>query len=362
MKNFIFVSFSLFIDGFITTNVLLYSVTVRHPCVIVSRQEGEKIRRALIEAELLDTSLKIRSDDLHLYIPVLPDVSDAILQNVTAGLSIGQCEFEEAEKRKTVEELVGFSPSYEVIGDIAVTTQSYDHAVCEAIMTVHRNVKTVLEPITGVIGEFRVREFKVVCGENRTVTTCKEHGFTYEMDLAKVYFSPRLSTERKRVIDQVSDMELVVDMFAGVGPFAIPMAKRAMYVVAVDKNPDAVEYLKKNILINHVSNIEAICLDARDIKLPQLADRVIMNLPHSAHEFLDKAFELVRAGGMIHYYDIRPESEIFDAVIKVVRDKASQSGCLIEIVSKRIVRSYSPHEYNIVLDIRVTGKKQDFDD
>ncbi|WP_231844879.1 class I SAM-dependent methyltransferase [Methanocella arvoryzae] len=325
------------------------------------KQEGEKIRRALMEAELLDGGYKIRSDAQYLYIPVVPDVSGSILGTVAPGLSISECEFEESEKRKTVEDLIGFAPSYEIIGDIAVTAQSYDRSVGEAIMAVHKNVKTVLEPTTGVTGEFRVREFKVLSGEERTTTTYKEHGFIYEMDLAKVYFSPRLSTERKRIIDQISDLELVVDMFAGIGPFAIPAAKKAMYVVAVDKNPYAVEYMKRNIQINHVTNIEAVCADVREIKLPQQADRAIMNLPHSAHEFLDKAFELVRTGGIIHYYDIRPESEIFDAVISMVREKASKSGCLIEIVNKRIVRSYSPHEYNIVLDIRITGKQESFE-
>lgn len=314
-----------------------------------------------MEAELLDGGLKIRSDDRHLYIPVVPGISDTILGTIAPGLTLAECEFEESEKRKTVEDLIGFAPSYEIIGDIAVTAQSYDKGVGEAIMAVHKNVKTVLEPITGVIGEFRVREFKVLCGEERTTTTYKEHGFTYEMDIAKVYFSPRLSTERKRIFDQISDLELVVDMFAGIGPFAIPIAKRAMYVVAVDKNPYAVEYLKKNIQINHVTNIEAVCADVREIKLPQHADRAIMNLPHSAHEFLDKAFELVRTGGIIHYYDIRPETEIFDAVISMIKEKASKSGCLIEIVNKRIVRSYSPHEYNIVMDIRITGKQENFD-
>lgn len=313
-----------------------------------------------MEAELLETGLKLRSDEQNLYIPVLQDVSGAILGKVAPGLSLSECEFEESEKRRTVEDILGFAPSYEIIGDIAITVQPYDQSAGEAIMAVHKSVKTVLEPTTGVTGEFRVREFKVLCGEPRTTTTYREHGCTFEMDLAKVYFSPRLSTERKRVVDQISDVELVVDMFAGVGPFAIPASRRALYVVANDKNPDAVAYLQKNIGLNRASHIEAICADARDIQLPRQADRAIMNLPHSAHEFLDKAFQLVRTGGIIHYYDIRPESEIFDAVIKLVKEKATASGCLIEIVNKRIVRSYSPHEYNIVLDIRITGKKETF--
>ncbi len=334
---------------------------IKNRCVVVPRAEGETTRRALVEAGLMATGLKIRSDEACLYLPVVPGLDDRILSQVAPGCQVSECEFEESERRKSVEDLIGFAPSYEIIGDIAVTTEDYDRKVGEAIMAVHSNVKTVLVPVTGVVGEFRVREFKVLCGENRTTTTHREHGFVFEMDLAKVYFSPRLSTERKRVVDQVTDLEFVVDMFAGVGPFAIPVAKRAMYVVAVDKNPAAYEYLQKNIRLNHVKNIEAACMDARDLKLPQPADRVIMNLPHSAFDFLDKAFELVRSGGIIHYYDIRPETEIFEGIVGKVRSKASDCGCLIEILNKRIVRSYSPHEYNIVMDICVTGKKGELD-
>lgn len=334
---------------------------IKNRCVVVPRAEGEATRRTLVEAGLLATGLKIRADEAQVYLPVVPDLDDRILAQVAPGRQIAECEFEESERRKTIEDLLGFEPSFEIIGDIAVTVEDYDRKVGEAIMAVHSNVKTVLVPVTGVTGEFRVREFRVLCGEGRTTTTYREHGFAFEMDLAKVYFSPRLSTERKRVADQVTDMEFVVDMFAGVGPFAIPLAKRAMYVVAVDKNPAAVEYLQKNIQLNHVKSIEAVCMDARDLALPQPADRAIMNLPHSAFDFLEKAFELVHTGGIIHYYDIRPETEIFEGIVGKVKQKASECGVLIEILNKRIVRSYSPHEYNIVLDIRITGKKGELD-
>lgn len=332
---------------------------MKNSCVAVPKSEGEKTRRLLLDAGLLAHSLKIRSDEACVYIPVTPDLTDKILNTVAPGFTITECEFEETEGRHSIEDILGFAPSFEVIGDIAVTVQEYDKNVGEAIMAVHKNVRTVLVPTSPVTGEFRVREFEVLCGENRTTTTYREHGFVFEMDLAKVYFSPRLSTERKRVIDQVSDMELVIDMFAGVGPFAIPASKRAMYVVAVDKNPFAVEYLKKNIALNRAKNIEAVCADIRDVRLPQPADRAIMNLPHSSFEFLDVAFRLVRSGGIIHYYDIRPEGEIFEGIVKKIREKASESGCLIEILNERIVRSYSPHEYNIVLDIRVAGKRDE---
>jgi Predicted methyltransferase len=332
---------------------------VKNRCVIVPRTNGETVRKALAEASVLVYGLKIRSDGEHIYLPVVQELDDLILGKIAPGVKISECDFEETEHRKTIEDILGFAPSFETIGDIAVLAQEYDEKVGEAIMAVHKSVKTVLVPVSPVSGEFRVREFEVLSGEDRTTTTYREHGFTFEMDLAKVYFSPRLSTERLRVAQQVTDLEFVVDMFAGVGPFAIPLAKRAMYVVAVDKNPAAYEYLQKNIKINHVSNIEAACTDVRELKLPQPADRAIMNLPHSSFEFLDKAFELVHPGGIIHYYDIRPETEIFEGIIAKIRAKASDCGVLIEILNKRIVRSYSPHEYNIVLDIRVTGKRDE---
>lgn len=325
-------------------------------CVKVPKGEGESTRRMLADSEVIDHRLKIKSDESYVYIPVIPGLSMDILAKINPSLRLAECELEENERTRSIEDILGFAPSFEVIGDIAVVAEDYDVKVAEAIMEVHENVKTVLAPITPVTGEFRVRHYRVLCGENRTTTIYREHGFAYEMDLDKVYFSPRLSTERKRVADMVTDMELVLDMFAGVGPFAIPISKRAMYTIAVDKNPDAFEYLKKNIALNKVTRIEAVNADARDVRTPQPPDRIIMNLPHSAREFLDVAFRLINIGGIIHYYDIRPESEIFDAVVRMVRQKASESGCLIEIMNKRIVRSYSPHEYNIVLDIRVVGK------
>ncbi len=331
---------------------------LRSKCVKVPKAEGESTRKSLVEAELIDNRLKIRSDESCVYLPVIDSLSAEMISKVNSSLSLTECDFIENERVNSIVDIIGFAPSFEVIGDIAVVTEEYDKKVGEAIMAVHKNVKTVLVPTSGVAGEFRVREFNVLCGENRTTTTYKENGMVYEMDLAKVYFSPRLCTERKRVADLVNDSELVLDMFCGVGPFAIPVAKRAMYVVAVDKNPYAIEYLKKNMQINHVTNVEAINLDARDIEVMQPVDRIVMNLPHTSFDFLDVAFKCIATGGIIHYYDIKPESEIFEGIIKKVQNKATECRCLIEIADKRIVRSYSPHEYNIVLDIRVVGKDE----
>ena len=331
---------------------------MRSKCIRAPRSEGEVVRRQLVEADLVDNRLRIFSDEAYVYIPVIEGLSQEIAGKMD--LVLTENDFVENERVKSITEILGFAPSFEVIGDLAVVAEDYDQKVGEAIMAVHKNVKAVLVPTSPVSGEFRVREFKVLCGENRTTTSYKENGFTYEMDLATVYFSPRMSTERLRVAGLTNDSEVVLDMFCGVGPFALPMARHAMFVVAVDKNPHAIEYLKKNMALNKVTNVEAVNMDAREIEVMQPVDRIVMNLPHTAFDFLDVAFRSIRTGGIIHYYDIQPETEIFEGIVNKVRGKATECGCLIDIAEKRIVRSYSPHEYNIVLDIRVVGKKDEY--
>jgi len=157
----------------------------------------------------------------------------------------------------------------------------------------HRHIKTILGALSPVQGEFRIRDLRVVAGEPKTETVHKEYGCQYEIDLACVYFTQRLATERKRIADQVGGGDVVVDMFAGAGPFSILAAKSAREVVAIDKNPVATAYLEKNARLNRISNMRIICSDAADVAynhdLAHIADHVIMNLPHSADEFLDEA-------------------------------------------------------------------------
>jgi tRNA (guanine37-N1)-methyltransferase len=75
--------------------------------------------------------------------------------------------------------------------------------------------------------------------------------------VTKVYFSPRLSQERLRIAQKVRGGEVVIDMFAGVGPFSIQIAKKFnnVKVYAIDTNPVAIQFLKQNIALNKIENI-----------------------------------------------------------------------------------------------------------
>ncbi|MDV3244139.1 MAG: class I SAM-dependent methyltransferase family protein [Nitrososphaerales archaeon] len=168
------------------------------------------------------------------------------------------------------------------------------------------NVKCVFQQEGGVEGQYRLRRLTHLAGENRTLTTHKENGCAFKVDVKRTYFSPRLSTERLRVATTVARGERVLNMFAGVGPFSIPIAKRSgARVTSCELNRYACELHLENNRMNKVAGlVEVLNCDAAD--LPTNAkggyDRILMPHPSAADRFLPVAVPLCRAGGTIHYY------------------------------------------------------------
>jgi tRNA (guanine37-N1)-methyltransferase len=245
----------------------------------------------------------------------------------------------EVKKRR-----LDFHPSYEVIGDICILNDRRD--VAGYILETHPNIKVVLRPISKVEGIYRTKKYEMIAGERRTHTVYREYGFVFHLDLSKVYFSQRLSLERARVASLVMQDEKVFDMFAGIGCFTAHLARKAKKVIACDSNPDAIRYLRKNMELNKLKNVEIIEGDARDV-LREIGkvDRVVMDLPLSAWDFLDSAMSVVKDGGMIHYYDVARESEIS------MLERRIEERFPVEIAGSRKVRNYAPYKYNVVMDI-----------
>ncbi len=331
-------------------------------CIKVLKKKGEPVRRMLLELEILDNSVKIAADEIFLYLPLTREPESDELKSFPEEIELIECDFELHEKKPVPEDLLGFSPAYEVVGDIALLEdpdldKQKALRIADALLRTQTNIKTVLRPLTPVIGEFRIREFEIVAGEPKIETIHREYGCRYKVDLSKAYFTPRLSTERSRILSWVREGDTVIDMFAGVGPYSILIAKskKPSKVIAIDKNPDAVYYLKENITLNSVKNIEAIEGDAREEakRFAGIADHVIMNLPHSAHEFLDSAVLLTKPGGIIHYYGITPEDDLFESSIELITGATEKAGRKLEVMEKRVVRSYAPHQYNICIETRV---------
>ena len=335
---------------------------MKRQCIKIPKKKGESVRRVLLDFELLDNSLKIGSDETFLYLPLSREPLLHELADLPVEAELAEFDFEPQEKKPTPVDLLGFNPAYELIGDIALLEdESLDSQtaskIADALLLAQPNIKTVVKPLTPVTGEFRIRKFEVIAGEPRTETVHREYGCRYKVDLSRAYFTPRLSTERSRILSWIKEDDTVVDMFAGVGPYSILFAKskKPSKVVAIDKNPDAVRYLRENISLNSAKNIEAIKGDAREEakSFAGTADHVIMNLPHSAHEFLDSAVLLTKPGGIIHYYGMTHEDDLFESSVELIRKAAEKAGRKIEILEERVVRSYAPHQYNICIEARV---------
>ena len=346
-------------------------------CLKVQKSLGEKAILFVNRVGLIDKRLKVQRDGDFILIPLIIEPQKKMLEELNEELKsfeVSKFDFvsveripkslaEILEKRLPPYLLASLPKSVDVIGDIAVVEiapelESQRKMIGEAVMVLHRNVRTVLAKSGAVGGMYRVREFEVVAGVGKTETIYHEHGCVYSLDLAKVYFSPRLSYERERVAEQVNDGEVVLDMFAGVGPFSVLIAKRhEAKVYSIDINPDAVHYLKQNIVLNKVqTRVEAMHGDTRKLIVDNLSgifDRVIMNLPAEAVSYVDVACKALKPeGGVIHYYGFSAEPNPLDKVKERFSGAMVKTGRTIkEILKMRLVKPTAPHEWLVAVDV-----------
>ena len=350
------------------------------PCIRVSKTYGERAIVLVRRIGLLNCEFKVEREQDYLYIPLIREPQKTDIKELEANLlqfEVLQREFLERVERplKLVDLLGDKLPPHllasvphaiDFVGDIAVVEippelEDYRAIVGKAILATHKRLSTVLAKSSAVGGEYRVREFETIAGVNKTKTVHREHGCVFHVDLAKAYFSPRLSFEHNRVASLVEEDETVLDMFAGVGPFSLLIAKKhkKVHVYAVDKNPEAIQLLKKNIIVNRVgAKITPILGEAKQIVAERLkgsSDRVIMNLPEKAIEYVDAACEAIKPeGGIIHYYEFTSAPEPLETAEIRLREAMKQTNReLKEILYSRIVRGTAPCTWQVVVDARI---------
>lgn len=349
------------------------------PCIRVPKRLGEKTITRLRALGLLDSKFIVKQIDNQLMIPLFEtpksDVVSMIEQQLEEVL-ITTCFFEE-RKRSTQnlhEALKTTLPSHliakiphamDIIGQVAVIQipselEDYKRVLGAAILETNTSLKTVLAKASAVTGETRLRAFELLAGSS-TETVYREHGCVYSLDVRKVFFSPRLAEERKRITQQVKDGERVIDMFAGIGPFSIQIAKthRSAKIFSIDINPHAIEFLMRNIVKNRVPNISVFQGGARTIVEKYLlgqGDRIILNLPRKAIEFVRVATRALKpTGGVIHYYAFETEPNVLTkSQGKFKREIATTQRELKAILGSRVVRSTAPREWHVAIDALIS--------
>ena len=240
--------------------------------------------------------------------------------------------------------------AFDIFGDIAIIKLSeelmdFSEIISQALLESHKNISKVALDL-GVKGDYRIRRLEMLAGDSDFVSNHKENGFEFTLDISKVYFSPRLAMERKRIYDIAKSKEKVLDAFAGASPFSVSLASKGCKVTAVDSNPNAEKWSHNNFKLNNVShlNYNFFCSKIEDI-LPDLPfyDRIIMNHPTNSLTYLQDLSQKLNSGGLIHLYKIVEDDEYFN--VKEYLD--SEYTCVFE----RQVHPYSAHSSLMVFDI-----------
>ena len=238
--------------------------------------------------------------------------------------------------------------AFDIFGDIAIiklSDFSMEHSkiISEALLESHTNINKVALDL-GVKGDYRIRDLEMLIGDSNFVATQKENGFEFRLDISKVYFSPRLAMERKRIYDVTDSNEDVLDAFAGASPFAVSLASKGCNVTAVDANPNSEKWSHINFELNNILEYNFICSKIEDF-LPSLSlyDRIIMNNPTNSLPYLEMLSKKLKSNGIIHLYKIMEVEEDFE-----VKDYLDSN---FECIFERVVHPYSPKSSLMVFDI-----------
>ena len=209
----------------------------------------------------------------------------------------------------------------------------------------------------GVYGKMRKPNVELIYGDS-TETVHVENGIKYKLDVSKIMFSSGNTDERVRMSRINCKDEYVVDMFAGIGYFTLPIAKYtgARKVVAIELNPESYNYLVENVKINGVENIVEPHLGDNLVVSPlECADRIMMGYIHGTINYFAKALNIIKkSGGIIHFHDTVPTEEpLAKEVIDRIKKESARNAFSVTVNRLHEVKSYAPGISHVVIDLAV---------
>ena len=232
--------------------------------------------------------------------------------------------------------------------------------VARALLEEMKNARVVMEQEGGIEGEFRLRRLAHLAGEKRTTTVHRENGCSFRVDVEKAYFSPRLSTERLRIAKLVGPRERVLNMFAGVGPFSILIAKVAgARVTSCEVNEAAAELHEANDRLNKVEGLVTVVRgDAAGLPgtLRGKFDRILMPHPSEADRYLPAAIRMAKGSGTIHYYRHILGEDEGEAAVALRKELRGLLPAGAKFTTRR-VREVGPRWVEMAADIRLTPSR-----
>lgn len=325
------------------------------------RSEAEQLRKKLIALNIISCNYPVHKDEEHIYFPLVKnDATLDIVEFSSPRIVHKPRNLKEALSGVMNEEqMKNLIRGFDIIGSIVVIEildefKNLEKEIALAILKIHPNIKTICKRVGKHSTKFRTLPVEVIAGEKNLETIYTEHGVRMKVRVGDVYFSPRLGTERLRIADLVQDNEEIACLFAGVGPFALVIAKnKPCKIHAVEFNPIGVDLMTENLGLNKLKGqVLPILGDIDDVSLP-LCDRVLMLAPKQAQDHLEKAFSITKPGGVIHFYQFANDVDPFTAAISKAEAVAKKLGKKIEVLHKQIVLPHSPRVSHVCIDFKV---------
>ena len=348
--------------------------------VIIPKEDAERALRTLRSLKLSSSRFKLAHTNRTVVVPLEHEPSTMEIKEIKeqcTNAQITEASFEQMRKRprNLAESLQGKIPkkfhpilprSFDIIGEIATIDipqelLQFSSIIGEGVMEMDPHVRLVLRKSSEIAGTFRTRRLEAIAGTGSTETTHREFSCLFQLDVARAYFNPRLSHERLRVARQVRNNECVLDMFAGVGPYSILIAKthEDSEVFSIDINPEAFKYLKQNIMLNRVADrVTPLFGDARKIVdkgLRGRVNRVIMNLPSDSRRFLEVALQALKEQrGLIHYYAFASREDTVPDIANDIRSIIERQGRVTcSFPFSGIIKEVAPNRVQIAMDVLV---------
>ena len=328
--------------------------------VRAKRKDANAALKMVVSLGVFDGSRKVIKRQSHVEIPVIRSVSgcELVMQEDPAFYK-KKPNMAEALQGKIPEECQHLIPrGWFILGEVIVVKihpdlMPYEHHIGQALLDFYPRCCTVLAD-EGIFGPFREPVRRAIAG-SRTQTVHKENKVIFDLDASLVMFSPGNLKERIRM-SRFGKGEYVVDMFAGIGYFTLPMAvhSRPRKIMAIELNPNAYRYLCQNIRQNHVDGIvEPVLGDCAKVTPEGVADRVVMGMVQVTDQYLQKGISALRPGGILHYHQTIAARMYPDAAIRDVTEAAAALGCRAEILNSVLVKKYSPGVVHAVIDARI---------
>jgi tRNA wybutosine-synthesizing protein 2 len=347
--------------------------------VVVDKTRTQRVIDALQETGVYDPDRSVREYDAGRVAVPVSEVPETVEYGEVVR-QVGEPRLRDLddylrERGWTDDELAQAPGSWAVLGTVVlvdVADSPRPEEVGKTLLAIHGEADTVLArgPVSGA---HREPDVEVLAGEGDTETVHVEHGTEYAMDLAEVMFSPGNKAERARMGEVVADGERVLDMFAGIGYFTLPMARGGARVTAIERNPTAFRYLLENAKRNGVlDRVQPYRGDCREViagvsratadeaagpddsppTTPDAtagADRVVMGY-YDAYDYLDSALAALNPGGVVHLHEATPEALAYDRPIGRLREAARERERTMEVTDTRTVKGYSEGVAHVVVD------------